>query len=164
MDNIRDKCIKLLSKNIIKDYCSNAEIENIVKKLELGIYKQYSLDIDKYRLCARKINSNIGNSPNALFVVKRLISGEWKPEDIALMSYEELYPERIEEEIQEKIKENNAIEAFKKFKLEHSTGSLITCERCKSNNVSYIEIQLKSSDEPMSLKCNCNNCGDRWIL
>jgi len=36
------------------------------------------------------------------------------------------------------------------------------CYKCKQRKCSYYQIQIRSSDEPMTTKVTCLNCGNRW--
>lgn len=166
MDSIRNKCKDILLKNISKhqDLLEDIDVNYIIDQIELGVYNLYSDNNSKYKECIRKLSSNIGYGINAPMVVGRLVTGEWKPEDLAGMSHDELYPELIEKEKLKKQLEQEAIDAFKKFKLEHSGGGLITCGKCKSNKVSHIQVQTRSSDESMTLKCTCEDCGNKWSM
>ena len=39
---------------------------------------------------------------------------------------------------------------------------LFTCQRCKSKNTSYYQMQTRSADEPMTTFVTCHNCDKRW--
>ena len=43
-----------------------------------------------------------------------------------------------------------------------SKTSLLTCGRCKKNDVLYNQLQTRSADEPMTTFCVCEHCGHRW--
>lgn len=36
------------------------------------------------------------------------------------------------------------------------------CRRCKENNCTYYQLQVRCSDEPMTTFINCLNCGNKW--
>ena len=36
------------------------------------------------------------------------------------------------------------------------------CGKCRSWRTTYTQRQVRSSDEPMSVFCLCENCGNRW--
>ena len=42
--------------------------------------------------------------------------------------------------------------------------TLIKCQNCKSHTVQTRELQTRSSDEPMTIFCNCTTCGKRWKM
>lgn len=37
-----------------------------------------------------------------------------------------------------------------------------TCSRCKSKKTSFVEMQTRSADEPMTLFIQCHACSKRW--
>ncbi len=37
-----------------------------------------------------------------------------------------------------------------------------TCSKCKKNECSYYQLQVRCNDEPMTTFVNCLNCGNRW--
>lgn len=37
-----------------------------------------------------------------------------------------------------------------------------TCSKCKKNDCSYYQLQVRCNDEPMTTFVNCLNCGNRW--
>ena len=45
-----------------------------------------------------------------------------------------------------------------------ATTSLLKCRRCKSDRISTNQIQTRSSDEPMTLYCHCDDCSLRWKM
>ena len=47
----------------------------------------------------------------------------------------------------------------------HLTTSLLaTCPKCENNRAYYMQIQIRSADEPSSIfyKCCRNSCGHQW--
>jgi len=39
---------------------------------------------------------------------------------------------------------------------------LFKCQRCKSKNTSYYQMQTRCADEPMTTFVTCHNCDKRW--
>lgn len=39
-----------------------------------------------------------------------------------------------------------------------------TCRRCKGKNTTYHQVQMRSSDEPMTVFVRCLDCGKRWKM
>ena len=51
------------------------------------------------------------------------------------------------------------------FLYSRTTGIRTTeykCGRCKEKDCTYYQLQIRSSDEPMTTFVNCLNCGNRW--
>lgn len=43
-----------------------------------------------------------------------------------------------------------------------ATTDMYTCRKCKEKKCSYYELQIRSSDEPMTKFIKCCNCGYEW--
>ena len=83
--------------------------------------------------------------------------GNIKSHEIAFMTHQEMAPDRWEELIKEKsIRDKNKFEQ----NIEAMTDSF-TCRKCKSKKCSYIQMQCRSADEPMTLFITCLDCGAR---
>jgi DNA-directed RNA polymerase subunit M/transcription elongation factor TFIIS len=79
-------------------------------------------------------------------------------ENIAFMSYQELFPEHSKQFLDEK---------FKREKLmyedtQESMTDQFKCGRCKQRKCTYYELQTRSADEGMTIFITCINCGWRW--
>ena len=90
----------------------------------------------------------------------RLNDGEFLPHDIANMQKDHLYPEVWRDVIDAHIrKTENAYE-----EKQVSMSDQFKCGKCHKKEVTYIEKQCRSADEPMSLLCTCIVCGNRWRI
>lgn len=166
----RDKVLGLIAKklsaktDILNEYDVHGNtLKSIVEDLEQGLYN-HSHSITDYKSKYRTLTANVSYTPNHKFVLGRLFTGEWKAVDIAGMTNEELYPELLEKMKEEKENEERIKADFKQFKLDHTGGGLLTCGKCKSGKVSFVQIQTRSADESMTLKCTCEDCGKRWSM
>jgi DNA-directed RNA polymerase subunit M/transcription elongation factor TFIIS len=160
-ENVREKiCLlmnvknehKIISGNIEKGIFNytieKATKKNIIKKWENDIFVQLYID----RLRSVYINLKHSN------LVSRIMDGEIKPEEIAFMTHQEFEPEKWLKLLQNKIKKdaskfNNNIEA---------STDVYVCRRCKSRKCTYEAVQIRSSDEPMTIFINCLSCGKNW--
>jgi DNA-directed RNA polymerase subunit M/transcription elongation factor TFIIS len=88
----------------------------------------------------------------------RMLEGEFQPRDIAFMKPENVFPEVWKTVIDLKLMRDQFSE-----KPEAMTDQF-RCGRCKKRECVYQELQLRSSDEPMSLFITCLNCGNRWRM
>ena len=81
-----------------------------------------------------------------------------KAHSVAFMTHQEMQPDKWKELIDQKIlKDKNKFEQH----IEASTDSF-TCRKCKGNKCTHYAMQLRSSDEPMTIFINCISCGNRW--
>ena len=91
-------------------------------------------------------------------LVDRVLSGELLPQDIPFMTHQEIRPDKWTEmirqkSIRDKAKFENRMEA---------TTDVFKCRKCFSKKCTYYALQLRSSDEPMTLFITCIDCGSRW--
>ena len=77
---------------------------------------------------------------------------------IAYMPYNELYPKKWQQILDEKIKNEKMMK--ESFKL--NVTDMFTCSKCKKNKCTYFELQTRSADEPMTTFVTCIECGHRW--
>jgi len=161
---------------LLKEYFEDEDkLKEMVIMIEKGIYNralEYSEthDISRrwdneffkkiYVLIAIKIYSNL--NPETYIdnkrLITRLIEGEFKPQDLATMEDQYLFPEHWKPYVDEKAKRDKY--------LYEVTGESITemyiCGRCKQKRCTYYQLQTRSADEPMTTFITCLNCGKRW--
>jgi transcription elongation factor S-II len=137
-----------LEKGIFNFALSEAKNRKVVKKWDNPYFVQLYVD----RL--RSIFTNLNNPP----LLEQLNSGSIKAHTIAFMTHQELRPEKWDELITAKSKRDQ-----NKFEnnLEAATDTF-TCRKCKSNKCTYMQLQLRSADEPMTTFVTCLSCGNRW--
>ena len=137
-----------LEKGIFNFALSEAKNRKVVKKWDNPYFVQIYID----RL--RSIFTNL-NNPTLLDQVN---TGSIKAHTIAFMTHQELLPEKWDELITAKSKrDKNKFET----NLEAATDTF-TCRKCKSNKCTYMQLQLRSADEPMTTFVTCLSCGNRW--
>ena len=138
--------------NYAKNYCQK---KNIVTNLENEQFK------DIYMNKVRNIYSNLLSTSyvNNPRLKDRLLSNEFKPEELAFMDYVQLFPEHWKPLLDEKFTREKALFDF-------NEGGIVTdqfrCGKCKSKKCTYYELQTRSADEPMTTFVTCLNCGKRW--
>ena len=91
-------------------------------------------------------------------VLDKVEQGDMLPHAIAFLTHQELFPEKWEAMIQEKIQRDKH-----KFEtnLEASTDTF-TCRKCRSKKCTYYALQTRSADEPMTIFVTCIDCGNRF--
>ena len=136
-----------LEKGIHNWALQEATTRKVVKKWDNPFFVQIYLDH------LRSIYINLKNNK----LIKMVSNGDIKSHEIAFMTHQEMQPERWEQLIKEKsIRDKNKFEQ----KLEAMTDTF-TCRKCRSTKCSYIQIQTRSADEPMTLFITCLDCGAR---
>lgn len=122
--------------------------KNIIKKWDNPIFVQLYID----RL--RSVMINLKNTD----IIQRIKLNIIKPQDVAFMSHQEYNPENWKERIEQKQKRdasklNDNIEA---------STDVYVCRKCKSRKCTYEAVQIRASDEPMTIFVTCLNCGKNW--
>jgi transcription elongation factor S-II len=143
-----DKICINLEKGIFNFALNEAKNRKVVKKWDNPYFVQLYMD----RL--RSIFNNLNNP----LLLEQINSGTIKPHTIAFMTHQEMRPEKWDELITAKSKrDQNLFET----NLEAATDTF-TCRKCKSNKCTYMQLQLRSADEPMTTFVTCLSCGNRW--
>jgi transcription elongation factor S-II len=137
-----------LERGIFNFALGEAKNRKVVKKWDNPYFVQIYVD----RL--RSIFTNL-NNPNLL---EQVNSCAIKAHAIAFMTHQEMRPDKWDELITAKSKRDQ-----NKFEnnMEAATDTF-TCRKCKSNKCTYMQLQLRSADEPMTTFVTCLSCGNRW--
>ena len=105
-------------------------------------------------------NLNTKTYVKNLKLIEKIKNGSILPYDLAFMDTYKLYPEMWSSIIDEKIK----IDRMLKESLQECKTDLFECPMCHKHETIYLQIQVRSSDEPMTNFITCINCGYKWQL
>ncbi len=91
---------------------------------------------------------------------RRVLLGEIKPEEIVVMTAEDMASDQRK-------KENDEIKAKALFECERGLKQLestdqFKCSKCKQRKTTYFQLQTRSADEPMTTYVTCVNCNHHW--
>lgn len=166
-NSIRDETVIYIM-NKIEDF---SELQ--ARDLEIGIFN-YTIDyLNQKSNCTwrnpifkniyrRKVLSVINNINKTSLInngddslLQKILNNEIAPNKIPFTSYDKLKPQQWAELYEKKEKiEKNLINPEKVAMTEE-----IVCRRCKNRQITYNMVQLRSADEPMSMLCQCLDCG-----
>jgi transcription elongation factor S-II len=146
--------IRLLEKGIFEAAFNHAAKNFIPRSWKSPVFNEV------YRQKVRSVFCNIHpDSPvKNPRLLNRILEGEFKLEEIPMMTSYEMYPEKWFElkdkllQREQKILEGNKSRATDQFK----------CRRCQKRECTYYELQTRSADEPMTIFITCLNCGKEW--
>ncbi|XP_054074472.1 transcription elongation factor A protein 2 isoform X2 [Rissa tridactyla] len=161
-DAVRNKCREMLTTALQADddYISiGADCEHIAAQIEECIYQDVKNTDMKYKNRVRSRISNLKDSKNPE-LKKNVLCGVITPEQIAVMTSEEMASNELKE-----IRKAMTKEAIREHQMAKTGGTqtdLFTCGKCKKKNCTYTQVQTRSSDEPMTTFVVCNECGNRW--
>lgn len=85
--------------------------------------------------------------------VRKVLLGEIAPARIGKMTSHDIHPEGYR-------KEQNIIDVRRKQRVNEKVSTLFRCPVCKVKRCTYREVQDRSPDEPTSIYCTCQNCGN----
>lgn len=147
------------------------------KDLEIGVFNWCLEEADRHRIvkswkCTQfnllyqdkclNILSNLLPSVigNTRLLDRMLKDKEFLPHELAYMKPQNVFPERWETILDEKMKKDmNLLEAKPS-----AMTSEFKCGKCKKRECIYQEVQVRSADEPMTLFITCLNCGNKWKI
>mgnify|MGYP003974234543 FL=1 len=127
--------------------------EKIIKSWDNSFFVQIYFDKFKTLYTNLDENSYIKN----INLLNKIKNNEILPQDLPFMSHQELFPEKWDELVQNKIKRDNA-----KYNVDMEAATEFMCYKCKKRKCTYYELQTRSADEPMTTFVSCLNCGNRW--
>uniref|UniRef100_A0A8C2STJ2 Transcription elongation factor n=1 Tax=Coturnix japonica TaxID=93934 RepID=A0A8C2STJ2_COTJA len=161
-DAVRNKCREMLTTALQADddyIAIGADCEHIAAQIEECIYQDIKNTDMKYKNRVRSRISNLKDSKNPE-LKKNVLCGAITPEQIAVMTSEEMASNELKE-----IRKAMTKEAIREHQMAKTGGTqtdLFTCGKCKKKNCTYTQVQTRSSDEPMTTFVVCNECGNRW--
>ena len=139
------------------------------KNIEIGIYN-FSIKEASQNFITKQWNNPLFvliyinrfktiyfNIKNSTYFQNFIMENYKNPKNIAFISQYEMNPEKWLPYIN-KLKIQNENTYDKQLQI----SSEFTCNKCKSNNCSYYQLQTRSADEPMTTFVNCNECGKKW--
>ena len=143
-----EKCAANLEKGVYNWALKEATNLRVVKKWDNPFFVIIYLDH------LRSVYINLKNEK----LVKMVKNGEIKAHEIAFMTHQEMCPDVWDTLIKAKtIRDTNKLEA----NMEASTDTF-KCRKCFSKKCTYMQVQTKSADEPMTIFVTCLDCGARW--
>ena len=153
LDELISKDIEIGIYNWTIKFCEdNQIIKNWKNKRFVKMYVAKSKSI----VANLDTDSYVGN----MRLSQRIIDKEFLPHDIANMQRDHVFPEVWRGIIDEYIKKTENAYTEKPVAM----SDQIKCGKCHKREVTYIERQCRSADEPMTLLCTCIVCGNRWRI
>ncbi len=153
---------------LIKNKSLSTQTENSIYKYSVSKSKEYKWDTDwsNYKLRRIYLNkavslySNLNKSSyiKNITLLKRLKNGELDVTKIAFMTPMQIFPEHWKKMLARK----DASEHYLYFKQLAPVTNKYYCSQCHKNRCTEYEVQLRSSDEPMSTLVECLECGYKW--
>jgi len=163
----RELCISKFNSLLNNDELST-KIENSIYKyaIEQSTEKGILQNIEnKYfkRIYVNKIITLYNNLDKNSYIKNvsffdRLLNNEFDVDMIAFLSPQEINKEHWKKYLDRQV-------ANDEFFYSRTVGTHTTeykCGRCKQRNCTYYQLQVRSSDEPMTTFVECLNCHNKW--
>eukprot|EP00051_Salpingoeca_urceolata_P025194 m.448518 g.448518 ORF g.448518 m.448518 type:complete len:282 (+) comp20315_c14_seq41:8291-9136(+) len=157
-DPARDSCRKMVSEVLAKKPTSgDLRPGKVAEQIEVALFDSFKAANEQYKKRVRRSVSNLRANEK---VRGRLLCGELQPSDFITMSSEDLMTEAMmrKKSVAQKTKREEARLALK----QGATSDQIPCPKCRAKDCQFTEMQTRSADEPMTVFCACNKCGNRW--
>jgi len=152
---IKDKSISMIIEksiyNHIKTLCENKNL--LIGSNNMFFKRKY---INKCISLYDNINpdSYIKNKT----LIKKIKNKEINLEKIADYTPQQLFPDHWNKLIEKKNIENEIMYSKRTVAISH----LFKCPKCKKNECTYYQLQIRSSDEPMTTFIQCLECNYSW--
>lgn len=145
---------KIIEESIFRFTCEKSNLRKVIKKWENPIFKK--IYINKSRSIYMNLNKDSCIKNKSL--ITKIKSTKFDLENIAFMSYQEIFPEHWKKLLDEKYKREAVMYEDKT----EAMTDMFKCGRCKQRKCTYYELQTRSADEGMTIFITCVNCGNRW--
>ena len=145
---------KIIEDSIFR-FTNEKSIERkVIRKWDNPIFRK--IYINKSRSIYSNINPDSYIQNNLL--LNKIKKNKISIDNIAYMSYQELFPEHWKKLMDYKYKREKIMYEDKP----EAMTDQFKCGRCKSRKCTYYELQTRSADEGMTTFITCLNCGNRW--
>ena len=136
----------------------------LTKAMERNIVRRWTnprfVELYKQRILAVYTNLDPASYVQNTQLMPRLVAGELQPHILAFLTPSELFPEKWTEILQEKEKRDRL--RYERDQTGYTTQ--FKCGKCKKRKCTYVEVQTRSADEPMTVFISCINCGNNWRM
>jgi len=147
-----------LSKNIEESIYNYTICQSEIKGIEPNIEDKYFKRIYVNKIITLYNNLDENSYVENKSFLKRLINNDFDINQIAFLSPQEINKEHWKKYLDKQI-------ANDEFLYSRTSGirtNEYKCGRCREKDCTYYQLQVRSSDEPMTTFVNCLNCGNRW--
>jgi len=131
--------------------------------IEDALEKSFIGDRKGYMHKARSILFNLKDRSNADFG-SMLLAGWITPAQVPQLTADQMAS--YEKGVQRAQMRKECLEEVQAdWDLRHrapDTNGLLTCEKCSGTQTTYIQLQTRKGDEPMTTFALCRDCGSRW--
>jgi len=143
-----------IEKSIYDYTVQQAKVKGILENIENRFFKRIYMNKCYTLLLNMDPEKYVHNET----FIERIRSHQIDLSRIAYLSPQEIHPEHWKKYIDKQT-------ANDEFIYDRCVGvrtDVYRCGRCKKNDCSYYQLQVRCNDEPMTTFVNCLNCGNKW--
>lgn len=140
--------IKIMRTVSYEKLLSFLEDDNLAKKLEEELFEKSK----------KMLHSDIDVIQTYIPLANEILNNLTKPEFKNIL----LKKQTIYLTPQEMLPSNWTKYEEEEVKQEIATTDMFKCSRCKQRKCTYVQVQTRSADEPMTNFISCMNCGKQW--
>jgi len=157
---VRTSFIKMIKSSLVCEARPGFDqAEKIASELEDAIFMEFKHTDSKYRNRVKSRVLNLRDKKNPDLLIS-FLDGHITPERLAKMTSEEMASDQLKAEREKFLKEG--INDAQMGQTGGTVSTMMKCGKCGKSKVMYNQLQTRSSDEPMTTFCFCQECGHRW--
>lgn len=152
---VEDEDASMTIEASVYDYtCGEAKVKGILENIDNSYFRRIYVN----KLYSLMINMDPESYIKNQDLLQEIKEGKVDLERIAYLTPQEIYAKHWKKYIDKQ-------SANDEFIYNRVVGIRTTdyrCKRCKKNDCSYYQLQVRCNDEPMTTFVNCLNCGNKW--
>jgi DNA-directed RNA polymerase subunit M/transcription elongation factor TFIIS len=145
---------KIIEQSVYDYTIHQAKIKGILENIENRFFKRIYMN-KCYTLLLNMDSSSYVHNEKFL---QSILNHEFDLSQIATLSPQEIHKDHWKKYIDKQ----SATDEFIYNRHVGVRTDTYTCSKCKKNDCSYYQLQVRCNDEPMTTFVNCLNCGNRW--
>jgi DNA-directed RNA polymerase subunit M/transcription elongation factor TFIIS len=134
---------------------SYAELNNVTRRWDNVVFRKIYLN----KCVALCTNLNEDGYVGNTYLRKKVESKEISAKDLVELEPTKLFPENWEYLIEKRNKNTKS-----SMEAPEATTDQFKCPRCKARECTYYQLQIRSSDEPMTTFLSCVKCKKKWVI
>lgn len=153
---LQETYIRKIERSCYNSACSSADKKNVSRNWENPLF------LHLYNMISYRVQKNIywqEENTDSDCLIKKIVAGECRVENIGDMESRELQPLKTEDMYKE-INKRRQQKIQKKYSTQHE------CFKCGGRRTTEVEVQLRSLDEGSTLfiTCEMENCSNVWRI
>lgn len=167
--------VTIVRGKVVSAFAQTLGDDDVAKNLELVLYNAVLRqcvadkmplvwDAIRERYTAKAVGINVFHLKKSEALRRKLVSGALPLKTFIAMKPWEVFPDLWADAFERAAKKQlgRDVGFMTRQQVDAMPDGALTCSRCKSKKTTYIEMQTRAADEPMTVFASCMNCGKRW--